>query len=683
MMAYMNRLFSGRAMAFAVCVVAMCAGMAMFFQSSQDWPPDSTRFYSAALMMAAGKGYQKPAMEPASPTLDRFFALEEDALPPHVLADVKTSEGLPTFQARHRYLGYAVALAWWLFGTSWHSLRVMLVVFLALSAVLVYRLFRLGMPPLASAGGAMLFAVSPLVLTVLPSIRDFSKAPIMLGILLVLAVLSAHSVEKRRYYGLALLLGALVGVGLGFRHDFVICLPAALVVLAFCRVQEAPVRIRARLAAMGLALAAAVLVASPILVSLAHTGNMGYHHAIMGLASSHEQELGMGQAFYELMPDVDDRYSHAVRSSYNVRVLGGLPTQAEMPDSARAGKHFLLDYATTFPADLLTRAYAATLYLLGGAPVKTEGGPAVLFVERMGNALGPLCAHFGRYGLLYAAAALCMIAAYNLHTGFLAAFVLLYFTGYTSMQFQLRHCFHLAFLPYGLFLFVWYHAGAALWRCRRKEWRAGIGPALRHGGRRAAVFAVVMAAVLGGGLLTARLYQRWQVGGLLERYQEAQLAPAPTRRVPLEEGWVLFEETAPPPLEMPEAWREQLHGYELRGRYLMVALDADARYRTVRFAYEAEDWVVGFFTEAEAGPLGGGGGEARFFFPVYEYFEENDAGSARFRGVALPEEHADEFKGLYRVVNERDFPMLLYLTVPPDPSDFGGYKPLFGSTAAQ
>lgn len=669
-----TRLGNDRAIAACICLAAMCVGMALFFQDQGQWPVEATTHYVAALMMAAGNGYAKPAVRELPEGPRDFMALRRDSLRASELADLPPGR-LSTFHERHRYLGYVVALTWWLLGLSWHSLKVMLVLLLGISAALLYALFRLAMNRVVSALGALLFVVSPLVLSVLPRIRDFTKAPFMLGIFLLLGLLVARPHGKRGYFRLAVALGVTIGIGLGFRHDFLAAIPAALLVLAVCRRKEPSVPVLERLTGAALMLLLALVVGMPILGSLAHTGTLSYHRATNGLATEIDRELGLGRASYQLMPAHSHSYAHTVRSSYMVRVHGALPPRPEMPEGAEAGRRFLLEYARFFPADLIARAYAAVRYLLGDAPAHIAYRPCLL-LQRTADWLAPLAAHFERFGLVYAALALLMLAWHNLHTALLAGFLLFYFVACTTIQFQFRHHFHLAFLPYWCFLFVVYHAYVAYWHVRRPETWPAIKSKLLPGFRRVAVFSIVAALVLAAPFYAARAYQQGRVGLLATQYRQAKLEPLEVEKVP-QEDWVLFKQVGRPKPEMPETWRAHRHGWEVQSDYLVAELETDAPYRALRFEFEGKRPELGYFKTVQVGPAGSGG-ITRFFFPVYEYFEGGIPGESRFRGIALPKAHAGEFRGLYRVRNMDDFPLLLYVTLPPDAEGFRTYKPLTG-----
>ena len=678
-----NKLPNDAHMAVAVCLAAACIGMAQFFQdggrlpAENRWPAEELGYYRAAVMMAAGKGYHTPSGAVIPESFEQFMAFERTSLPQEELADM-TALGMDPFQARHRYLGYAMALTWWLFGLSWYSLKVMLLLFYSVSAVLVYYVLRLGMNRVFSAAGAMCFAMSPIVLSFLMQIRDFSKAPFVLGALLMLALLAARPSSKRRYLRLAAGIGALIGVGLGFRHDVMACIPPALAVLAFCPRAEPRVPVRQRLAGMGVMFLTFIAAGFPVLLSLSHTGNMTYHHTIMGLATANHAQLGMGRASYQLMPCPRDNYAHAVRSNYAVRELGMLPPEPEEPAGAKAGRRFLMAYAATFPGDLVARAYAASLQMLGDTCAEITYVPTVLvqrvlpFFQSAGN-------HFARYGPAYAAVALLMLAWRSLRLAALGGFLLLYFTAYTSIQFQFRHVFHLTFIPFALFLFVVHQSGAALWRWRHNGARLKRNGALRAGGLRAAAFLAVACLLLGGIFYGARAWQHWRTGRMLARYQAARVERLGVTEVS-QNGRVLFAQADRPYPKMPPAWRQHIHGNEVHMDYLMVELATNAPYRQLFIEYEGERPESGYVDMVYAGPTGSGdSGVTRFFFPVYEIFDEECEGCAdarRFRGVALEEAYAHEFRGLYRVKNIESFPLLLFVTLPPDSGAFRRYKPL-------
>ena len=121
--------------------------------------------------------------------------------------------------AYHRYLLYTVALFWRIFGISWTSLEPLCALLLGGCAVAVYGIMRLGMGRLLSALLTLAFVLSPQMLTMLPSLRDFGKAPFLLLIIFLLGVFIKYRLGTKTLAGLSVLLGLLNGIAMGFRQD--------------------------------------------------------------------------------------------------------------------------------------------------------------------------------------------------------------------------------------------------------------------------------------------------------------------------------------------------------------------------------------------------------------------------------------------------------------------------------
>jgi tetratricopeptide (TPR) repeat protein len=73
-------------------------------------------------------------------------------------------------------------------------------------------------------------------------------------------------------------------------------------------------------------------------------------------------------------------------------------------------------------------------------------------------------------------------------------------------------------------------------------------------------------------------------------------------------------------------------------------------------------------------------GSMRYFFPVVEQTDISQPGWILFAGIAVPEEQAGDFRGLYKVRNGKDFPLFLNLSLPADPTAIVRCQTLFGRT---
>ena len=133
------------------------------------------------------------------------------------------------------YLLYAMGILWRIVEISWSSLNILVSFFAGLTAAITYGIFRLGMGRSIAFVGTLLFVSSPLFLTELPALRDFCKAPFILGALLAIGYLLSRSPRKPGLVVLAAAIGLFTGIGMGFRQDIIIVLPPLVVSLLFAR----------------------------------------------------------------------------------------------------------------------------------------------------------------------------------------------------------------------------------------------------------------------------------------------------------------------------------------------------------------------------------------------------------------------------------------------------------------
>ena len=131
----------------------------------------------------------------------------------------------------------------------------------------------------------LLFMISPAMLCLLTELRDFSKAPFMLSMLVGIGWLLKYRVRSRQLFFWAVAFGLLAGVGMGFRQDVFVFLPLALVVLAVSAIRTEDAGRWLRLSALPLCLACSYLVAWPMLGRMEGAAHPG-HHLVQGFPSS-------------------------------------------------------------------------------------------------------------------------------------------------------------------------------------------------------------------------------------------------------------------------------------------------------------------------------------------------------------------------------------------------------------
>lgn len=650
----------------------------------------STRWFGPSLMLASGKGFVNP-VEDEIPGLRAFLDEETPDFDASRIPEGPCFREPSGLHKCYRYLLYAVALTWRIGGVSWGSYKVFLAVLYAVLAAVVYGLFRLGMGRLLSLAGTAAFMLSPVVLTLVPSSRDFAKAPFILGVVLVIGYLVSRPVARKwRYFAACAALGALIGVGLGFRDDLLVCLiPAALAILLVDR-GPAALRVVHRLEGVGLFGVCFIVFAGPILIQMEEEGPRASHHIINGMSREREADMGIVPASYERVYLFSDAYVHATANSYGHRVLGiteEIPYLS--PNSSLSGTAYVLDVFRQFPADMITRGLASTSCILGGGFLRLPPGeyPTNDFVKAWAAREHPLAAHLERWKVFYVAAGLLMLGSVSFRLGWSALLLMLYFTGYACLQFHVRHCFHLTFISLWLFGFVIARGLAAVWRLRlapvRRQAAAVLSsprcwwaPPVKRVVSFAASVVLVFTLVFG----TASLYQRHNVKDYLARCAAAELEPVATH-LSSSETSVMFalddEILSPRVTTGGQVW-------EVQTEYLAAVFAASAAPRMIRIEYDSECPFNDFSCNVlVAGDGAARGALTRYFFPVYQSLYTTIAGTenpyqgfdgrwgrSALKGISMPIEYGGDFKGLYRVKDIMPFRVLLNLSTSDDNSRF-------------
>jgi hypothetical protein len=587
-------------------------------------------YFEPAVMIGCGKGFvvarpQVPAMVPfLLRQVDRFSC---DAIGPD--APLGTDD---MFQlGSWRYLMLAVGYTWRLFGVSWSALGPLFAVLFGATIASFYALFRLGMSPLLAVVGALLLSYSELHLKYFPILRDYAKVPFSLMLIFLLGLLVSRRVTWRGGLAVAAGYGAVLGVGYGFRTDFLAYFPPFFVALALFLDGGIRRNLRFKLAAAGICLATFIVVGWPVISSLDRSRpGCQWHVVLLGFAHQFSEPLGIDPAPYEVSREYLDEYAYTNVTSYAARVhprIGHIEyCEAQYGGVTRA---YLADVVKRFPADVIVRAYASILRIveLPFVPAKDDDDEK-LHDRKAGHGIG--------LGLVVAAIALATAA--DTRTGLFLAFVLLYFAGLPAIQFDTRHFFHLEFV-------TWWAAGFLLQNAithlrtgtRPQVWRTAAAPLLRAGIVLTGCFAVLMLM-----LWAARMYQQAAAQSLLGSYLTAG-----REQLPL--AGILSAESEP-------AIRVAQHTDPETADFIVVDLNASrcGEHATVAFRYD-RDARRAYSRVFEIPRDDASVGLTHIFMPIYDGFHRLEFSDA-------PPGCVD---GVYRVREPGQFPLLLEVVLRP------------------
>lgn len=611
--------------------------------------------FAPALFLASGWGFVEPS-DYAAPELAPFFRREVERFDPASLPPDFPVRTPHPWDQQHRYLYYAAAAIWWCFGVTWGAMKLLPILLFAFFAAGAYAVFRHAGPRLPAAACALLFTVSGGTLEMHATVRDFSKGPFFLfGVFLIGCVLR-FPLRARYLALLAAGIGAVAGFGAGFRQDLIMLLPPALIAIALGAQPLGSHPWRARAAAACVMIGVFFAVGWPVVG--AYQGMNTAHDTIMGFSAPVDQGLSVHPADYQHLPIQSDTLIHAIqvhalqRGDSPSSPGPGLPGEIDA-----AGRSLVAGLITTYPADVLTRAYAAMLWVLSGGvsvsdipPSAERPGAATQFVV----AVLRLLLGFALPGII-----LFSIAAIDFRRALALFLICAILFGYLSIQFGPRHGFHLGFVPLWMILFL-AHQGLR-WRRSSGERPAFATPSgRRRGAALLALIAVGMLAPLG----LARVVQHRNVDTLLDQYRSAGREEIPTAPRNLGGDWVLFGPDAPgDPLEATYS----SVNWPFRANYLVARFRAAPEPLRLFVKYETGESVTDFTFDAILPGVPTDLGEVHYVFPIFENPYDDAGFWSRFVGVVLRREEADRFLGLQRLSDLETFPFWSHYRVyPPD-----------------
>lgn len=597
------------------------------------------QYFEPALMIACGRGFVIAQGQTPAAIAD-FVAQKTDTFDCAQLpADLPvTSRNL--YQYAWFYLMWMVGLFWWLFGVSWSGLAPLFGSLFALVVGLAYAVFRLAVPAWIAWPAAATLIASTLHLQNLPHLRDYAKAPFVIGLLLILFYMVARPSLKRTVW-LSAVYGVVIGVGYGFRADFLANIPPLLVTVLLFVPGITWRAIGAKAGALALAAVLFVGTSWPAVSYVVNQGGCQFHVILVGLEHNFNLNLGVAPSYYGWISRMSDEYIHTSINSYLYRTEGAPPVPYCTPEYDVASGAYLKAIAASFPADLVTRAYASTLrvmdlpfYLWGTGPDTT--------LER--SRIGYMLLNVVGTARLAVALAVLLLGAHSWRLGLFALVTVLYLGGYPSLQFGNRHFFHLEFIGWWALAFLsWQAVRTGLWLAGRAgtPWE-GSGRAF---GLQLAQFAAVVLVLVLLPLPIVRAYQD-------ARFAEArdQLLTAPRVPVPL----VATADGSA--LELPEGVTLGEAPDRMQTAYLDVRIDLAACPAGVPLVirYDPANPFRDYTKEVQPQPYGSV--PERVLVAVFQGFRGLGLGGASPQCVSRVE----------RLASVRGVPLLPILTLPRD-----------------
>lgn len=588
-------------------------------------------YFEPAVMVACGKGFVTSNPQPAA--LGDFLLRRRDTFDCRELpADLVVGREALVTEA-WTYLQWTVGWSWRVLGISWSGMGPLFGLFFGAVNALVYAIARLGMGRVLAVLGTIAIVTSPLHLVNLPHLRDYSKAPFTLALIVILGIMVTTPVRRGRLLALATAYGAVLGVGYGFRTDLLINLPLIVVVLFAFLQGPLTANLLLKSAATAVFVATFAIVSWPITSAVYQKGGCQWHVALLGMQSPFDGPLRIASAPYD--------FGYRYEDGFVIRGVQGFArrTQPEAPRPIYCSHEYdvqsgrqLLAIVTAFPADFVARAYASVIQVVE-LPFVEAGAPAAAWALPVFSARQTLIRPLMSAGAWIAIAAVTVAAGTSVRLGFFLLFVLAYFGGYPAVQFQERHYFHLEFIGWWALGFLLQRA-VTVFKAKRAE-PAVSWPSAGVFWRQAAT--VVLPALLAfvGLIVGARFYQQHQARQLFNAYLQAAKDRVPdpaTRLTSIAAG------------DWPQ--------------YLEVDFDQSAcgPRPAVTFRYDPSDADGDFTRTMVIDSRSAAAGPTRIFLPVFE----------SFTGLEFSDTRPGCVQGVYRFSDLPPFPLLLGATLPPE-----------------
>ncbi len=521
--------------------------------------------FGAAVSLACGRGFVDPLPTPA---LSDFLNLRVDAFSCDQLpADRSPGPGSLT-QGLYRYLMTAAALRWRWAGITWSGLDPVFGVAFALTLCVAYGLFRLAAGPWLALAAVVAFATSAHHLEYLPWLRDYAKAPFILGLILLMAHLAIPPFERRRSLVLAGAFGLVLGVGFGFRNDLLINVPPYLLVVLFLLPGRVRDNLRHKVACLALSAALFVIAAWPILTAYRSGSNTG-HVMVLGFMSTFDGALRLTRPPYALGAPYADEFAAAVIEIHSrLRTGHVVPYLSGEYDAAAVA--LLVDLARHWPADIVARAYGAALQVLdfpftvGRYGVAVPRGITAASQLRFYDWHMAMLRTLSGLGLPLTCVSLVVIGARDVRAAVALAVLLAYYCGAAAIQFDLRHFFQLEVIAWWALVFV--VAAAARGLRRAATGPRTFGWELVRGAATGATALLAALAVLVAPLWLARTYQQRHLVEFFTTYLQAHRMPAALSRA---------DSSGIAHLSVDGLWSAADPADRLSVRYLAVEFGAD------------------------------------------------------------------------------------------------------------
>lgn len=498
-----------------------------------------------AVMLACGYGFVQPGAP--TPAVDQFIYRKADSISCRDFA----WGGAPTepigIAFANRYSLYGAAWAMRLGGISWQTLDSYLAFLFGISMAFTYGIYRTAVGRILAIAGVIAVACSP-GLTEIVALRDFIKLPCFAALWLMLAWVVRDGLRRGPAATLLPMTagGVLLGLGIGLRMDALVFLPvfAGIVLVVVPGFSWRSLGFKA--AATAAFVVAFLVTGRPILTAIS-SGSNSAHVVALGLMTPFDRGLAIDPAPYDIGAQYSDGFAYTVIVSDALLTQGErLPILLASADYDRVGGQLLRKLAWTFPSDVVTRALGATWQIfrypfdwrIRDVAEKMPAFQEPAWVKSLMGWRTWALAPFAEREVAMTLLVLVIASAFNWRLGVLGLALILYFCGYSMLQFSRRHHFHLDVIPVLVALLAVQLPIQLAWRIGtslRRSPAAGADTVRAYAKSMAIGGAAVVGAVLLGLVVLAglRWWQQRHVATLIEQTLAASWEPSPVTEEPL------------------------------------------------------------------------------------------------------------------------------------------------------
>lgn len=462
----------------AIFFFVLGGSIALIFYQKIGYTFFYQNFVPEAILWACGHDFlfpKRPITELIPFLRGQALSFDCAKLPPLDLYDI-TSD----FAAAQPYLTWSVALLWKWFGLNYKALSPLVFALWGMYTAGIYLLFRQFCQKRVAILATIFICLSPVMVHMIGSLRDFSKAPFIIwALFLLINTIKQPTKEGFKAYISPMMAGAIAGLGMGFRPDLYFLLPigSIFLIIGFCNPQIKTVigQILSRVK-IGIVFAATFIIfASPILKN-GGPGGVGGVFIMQGMSEPFRKNLKLEPASYTTGWAYSDELTlSSIAASerqkdpekWDQKELAGIPG-ISISQTMHLGTPNLLQWADLFIADFANQAIKSFTWVVG-FPLYIANSQYQL--ANPFNFITPESIFYSGYQKLgYPAILFILFIGFIslLFKSFLTSkslffaltFLFLFLGSYPAIQFNLRHFFYLEFIWVlcfiSLFIFIGY-----------------------------------------------------------------------------------------------------------------------------------------------------------------------------------------------------------------------------------